>query len=516
MIFSYRLIPGIGVINLKNIVIKIITGTMAVFMLASSAACGKTPTTSNSKNSSGAESVISTEANSGSDASATDEVSGVSETGASASVLSSNSTAGSAVNSSGSKASSQVPMNFDSIKGTTVKIHVGANPSDKDKKIAAEFEAKYGCKVSYVLISWSEFQTKFVQSVNSKNPVDYITVSDQEFVNYAAKNLIQPIDSYINLNDSRFSQKFMGMFQWKGKHYVMYNPANYTSSYGFIFFNKTMFEDEGITDPYTLYKQGKWNFQQFRETARLMTKDTNKDGKMEIRGFGTWWYDAFILMNGNSQVKINSNATIDITLNQKNAYTAMQLIEDMQLVDHSYDWNTNATDQFMNSRLAMIFERPWHAVGNYDLYNEENFPDEIGICPPPKGTDAGSTYYAPTIIHGNGIPVGAKNPKAAVAWYLFNCDYAASHKNDASSVAERRRSLSDEHLKIANDFIAKATPINSHANGIGGWYFSKWDMWAGILRDNVPPATTVAKNINILKNEIAQTIGKSTSGNIDD
>lgn len=487
---------------------------MTLTLLISVVACKKTAKTESGTSEVNTGSEIEAETNSIIDSS---ELEGKSDIALSDGNTASISNDKSKVSTSNSTISSINNMNFDSIRGTTVKIHVGANASEKEKVIAAEFEKKYGCKVSFELISWTEFQTKFVQSVNDKSPVDYITVSDQEFVNYAAKNLIQPIDNYINISDTRFSKTFMDMFQWKGKHYVMYSPGSYTSSYGFIFFNKTMFEDEGVTDPYTLYKQGKWDFQKFRETARLMTKDTNNDQKMEIRGFGTWWYDAFLLMNGNSQVKINNNSTIDVILNQKSAYTAMQLIEDIQLVDHSYDWNTNATDQFMNSKLAMIFERPWHAVGVYDLYNEENFPDEIGICPPPKGTDTGATYYAPTIIHGNGIPVGAKNPKAAVAWYLFTVDYSEKHKNDADALVQRRRSLSDEHLKIANDFISIATPLNSHANGIGGWYFSKWEMWAGILRDNIPPATTVEKNINILKNEIKQTIGQSTgSGALDD
>ena len=406
-------------------------------------------------------------------------------------------------------------MDFSSLRGKTVKVHIGSDPTDKDKKKAEEFKKKYGCTVSWQVISWTEFQTKLVQLVNSKKAMDYIKYSDQDFVNYAAKKLVQPIDDYIDINNKYFSKTFMEKFKWKNKMYLMYDPASYRSSYTFIFYNKTMFEDEGVTEPYDWYKQGKWTFDQFRKTAREMTKDTNKDGKMDILGFGTWWYEGLLLANGNSQVNIKQDGNIDITLQNKSAYTAMQLIEDMQLVDHSYDWNTNPSQMFVNSKLAMILERPWEAVGAYDMYNPENFPDEIGFCPVPKGPDSGNTTYAPVLIHGYGVPTSAENPLGAVAWFLFNAEYDDQHKNDPDVVKERRRAISDEHWKIAQEYMSKSVPMNSFANSIGSWVTSKWDMWAGILRDNVPPATTVSKNINILKNEIQRTLSGS-SGVIDD
>lgn len=327
-------------------------------------------------------------------------------------------------------------MDFSSIKGTTVKVHIGGNPSAKDKKLAEEFKKRYGCTVSYEVISWTEFETKLVQSVNSKNPVDYIKYANGEFINYAVKNIIQPIDDYIDINNRHFSKNFMERYKWKNQMYLMYNPALYTSSYGFIFYNKTMFEDAGETEPYEWYKQGKWNFDQFRKTARAMTKDTNKDGKMDILGFGTWWYEAFLLANGNSEVNVNQNGTIDILLQNKSAYTAMQLIEDMQLVDHSYDWKANATEMFLNSKLAMLFERPWEAVGAYDMYNPENFPDEIGFCPMPTGPDTGGKTYAPGDHPRVRHPHRRENPLGAVAWFIFNAEYAEEHQNDADVVKE--------------------------------------------------------------------------------
>lgn len=399
---------------------------------------------------------------------------------------------------------------FSSLKGATVKIHTGATPSDEEKAFAKNFETKYGCTVKWVTVSWGEFQTKLVQLVTSGDAMDIFKASDQNFVNYVAKKLIQPIDDYIDISNPYFSETFMDMFKWKNERYILYNPNTYISHYAFIYYNKTMFEDEGVTEPYEWYKQGKWTFEQFRETAKAMTKDTNNDGKSDILGFGTWWYEGLLLANGNSQVTLKQDGTIQIDLQQKSAYTAMQLIEDMQLVDHSFDYSANVSDMFLNSKMAMILERPWEAVGAYDMYNEDYFPDELGFCPIPTGPDANGTVYAPVLIHGYAIPTGADNPLGAVAWFLENAAYSEQHQNDADVLAERRRMISDEHLAIAKEYMANATPICSFSNSIGSWGTGKWEMWAGILRDNIPPATIVTQKVGLLKNEIQRTLTGSS------
>lgn len=399
--------------------------------------------------------------------------------------------------------SNTVDLNdFSDIRGTTVRIHYGSQLTDEEKAYNKRFEEKYGCKVEPVIVAWAEIHTKIVQMVSSGTPMDYVKLSDQNFVNYVAKKLIQPIDSYIDLNNQYCYKPFMDMFMWEDKHYFMYSENSILSHYAFIFYNKTMFEDEGVKEPYEWYQEGKWTFEQFRKTAQEMTKDTNHDGKTDVYGFGTWWYEGLLLANGNSQVVLNQDGTIDITLQQKSAYTALQLIEDMQLVDHSYDWAANVTELFMNSQMAMVLERPWEAVGAYKMYDDNYFPDEIGFCPAPTGPDTGDTVYAPTLIHGYAIPMRANNPRGAVAWFLEDAAYNESRQNDPKVLSDRRRMISDEHREIALEYIANTTPLCSFSNSIGSWDTGKWEMWAGILRDNIPPATIVAQKVNLLQTQI--------------
>jgi len=281
-----------------------------------------------------------------------------------------------------------------------------------------------------------------------------------------------------------------------------------------IYYNKTMFEDAGVTDPYTLYKQGKWDYATFRKTAKDMSKDTNKDGKTDVFGFHFVFRDIFVTANGNRQVKVNDNGTVDITMNQPSAYAGWQLYQNMQLVDKSMDWQNDGPALFMGGRLAMLMERPWNVVGFYKMYDKKNFPDELGMVPPPKGPDTGSTYYAPSIMSTYSIPTHAKNPLGASAWMYFGETYKKEHYNDADAAKQRRITISDEHMKIYNEFLGKAVVINTLVNGIGDWSTARWPMEAEMIRDNVPPATAIPKHMNVLKDEINKVL--NSGGAIND
>ena len=395
---------------------------------------------------------------------------------------------------------------YDSIKGSKVTIYASDKPSDLMKKTQQQFEKKYGCTVVFDVIPWADWHTKFPQQVSAGKTVDVAPLFDTEFANYAATGMFQSVESYVEINDPIWDKNIMDLFKWKGKHYGLYTKLR-SYAQGMIFFNKTMFEDEGEDDPYTLYKKGKWDLNQFRQTALAMRR-LGKDGKTSVYGFGTWWYDAFILSNGNRQVVPQSDGSVKITLNQQSAYDAMQLIQDMQLKDKSFDYTLSSSwaDYFMGGKMAMVYERPWNVAGVYNMYDKKNFPYELGVAPPPKGLNTGNTYYAPSIIEATGIPAKASNPKAGAAWIYFSSIYARDNQNDPVRISDRRRMLSDEHKKIVDGFLDKATPINSMINGFGNWYYNRWPMWAAIYRDNIPPATAVAQHLNELQYEIDQTL----------
>ena len=395
---------------------------------------------------------------------------------------------------------------YDSIRGTSVSVYVADKPDALRVKRAESFEKEYGCKVEWNVVSWNTWHAKFAATVTSGKPIDVVPVNDSDFINYASQSLIQPIDAYIEYNDPVWNRDVMNLYTWRGKHYAMYLSWQQPDT-SYIWYNKSMFEQLGVQEPIEYYKKGQWNFENFRKVAKEMTQDTNGDKKPDIYGFGTTQYFLFMCMNGNQIVNM-SNEGITISLDKPSALPGLQILQDMQHKDQSMPVNFSADVHkgFPEGKFAMILERGWQIIGINDLYNKKVFPDEIGFCPPPKGPDAGDKYYAPTMLDSTGISTGAKNPKGAAAWVYHSTAFNEKTKNDPVSVASRRRTISDAHRKIADEFLSKATVINTFANGLGNW--GAWNtggqflMMIDITRDNIPPSTAVSKYIGSLKSEV--------------
>lgn len=267
------------------------------------------------------------------------------------------------------------------IKGTTILAREAQ--TEENKQIVKAFEEKYGVTFKFDETQ-GDWDTKFAQQISSGKTVDLTNMYDKYLISYVLNDVVQPVDPYIDLKDPTWDLKKMELHSYKGKHYGLVNALRRLEFGGFFVFNKTMFDDAGQTDPYTLYKQGNWNFDTFLSTDKAMTQK-GKDGTTSVYGFNTQFMEGFLLMNGNTTIQLDTKVGKAVpTLNQPNAYNALQLIQN--LLKNGYastavDW----AESFKAGRTAMVFERPGIITFYHDMYNNVSF--EMGFAPPPKGSD---------------------------------------------------------------------------------------------------------------------------------
>ena len=399
----------------------------------------------------------------------------------------------------------KTPENFyKSIRGTTVRVYRSVAAGDLEKVTTDAFEKKYGCTVKWVVVGWQQWKQRLLQGVAAGAPADYTIYYDNQFANYVANKVLQPVDKYVYAADPFWDKDVMSMFAWNGKNYGFCNTLGSDLNVGMIYYNKTMFEDAGEKEPIDYYKEGKWTFDTFEKVAKRMTVDSDSDGTTDIYGFATWWLDWSLLANGNRLVKQNADGSVSLTLKEKSAYNALQLQANLAK-SKSYLYNDQWADFFKAKHVAMIFERPFNAVGSLYLLDSKVFKDEIGICPPPKGPDA-KVNYAPALFDTVGIPTGADNPLGAAAYYYFTRQYDFDHRGDPIQLANRRRCMTVEHEKIINDYLKKSVKINTIASSFGKWDNVKGQLWADILQKGISPSAAVDARYDQLKYEITDTM----------
>lgn len=268
-----------------------------------------------------------------------------------------------------------------------------------------EFEAKFGGKVNVVAVPWGDQKSTLISMVNAGDQVDVAQANDQNFPVYPLKNIVQPIDQYIDLSDEIWNKAVTNAFTFGGKPYAVGS----TSAPIVIFYNKTMFDDNGVKTPSEYYAEGNWTWDTFREVAMELTQDTDSDGQVDQYGFG-WWDAGYALMvasNGRTLLSYNPDGTITTNYDSENVKEAMQFTQDALLKDKFIDSSKEGdyfNAEFKNGKLAMSAE---YGFGGFSVFKSDY---EIDFVPVPAGPK-GEKDVGPGGLGGWSIPVVSKNPQ---------------------------------------------------------------------------------------------------------
>lgn len=172
----------------------------------------------------------------------------------------------------------------------TIETEISENLAEASKS----FETKYGGKVEFIHITFEDLQSKLVARVSSGSAPDVVWLNNTTIPLYPVKNLLQPVDPYIDISDPIWDVITMDQLKWGGKYYGI---TQFIRTHK-IFFNKTMFENNGLQTPLELYQAGNWNWNTFAEAGKALTQDLNHDGVIDQWGFMGLLQPFFAIANG--------------------------------------------------------------------------------------------------------------------------------------------------------------------------------------------------------------------------
>ncbi|WP_223067887.1 ABC transporter substrate-binding protein [Paenibacillus caui] len=354
-----------------------------------------------------------------------------------------------------------------------------------------EFEKKFGGKVNVVAVPWGDQKSTLISMVNAGDQVDVAQANDQNFPVYPLKKILQPIDQYIDLKDSLWNKSVTSAFSFGGKPYAVGS----TAAPIVIFYNKTMFEDNGVKTPAEYYAEGNWTWDAFREVAKELTQDTDSDGKIDQFGFG-WWDAGYALMlasNGKTLLSYNADGTITTNYDSENVKEAMQFTQDALLKDKFID-RTKEGDyfnkEFKNGKLAMSAE---YGFGGYNAFKSDY---EIDFVPVPTGPK-GEQGVGPGGLSGWSIPAVSKNPQGGAEFIkmLAKNELEVANANNVKLYGQEKVDLMNQ---LASSILF--API-----GVEKFFDANAEVMKGI-KSGTPVGTFAAKAKGILEEGIKITL----------
>ena len=393
---------------------------------------------------------------------------------------------------------------FRSISGTSItKIGSPADLNDYEKQIVQEFMDRYNVKINWLPMTYDEYTSKLPQLVATGNAPDTAVMTDATSLSFMYQGLCMPIDEYLDLDDPIWDKDVLDAYSMNG-HYYAVNTGEIETF--FIYYNKTLFEELSLPDPYELYKSGEWTYDKLREIAKKATIYDDDNTTVKTYGIGTHAREVFVLANGGKFIDWDEEQNTYVsTLKSAATIAGLNFLRDL-IADGSMEPSIQGFTEFPARRIAMFVERPMNAISNYDLLNTMN--DEIGVVPFPQGPNA-DKVYAPSIFVTNFVPTNAKNPLGGMAWNYFYARRMAEamEKQEDAWMDRQRKMMTEEQEGIIYDYLANATKLSSKMDSLVGWNNYRETFWADLIWQQKSAEEVSAAMESVLNNALKDTVG---------
>ncbi|MBP1544097.1 MAG: extracellular solute-binding protein [Oscillospiraceae bacterium] len=344
----------------------------------------------------------------------------------------------------------------------------------KGKEQIDIFESeKYGGKIEWISATFGDaYFEKLATLIAADDSPDLLTYELQAFPFGVSKNIYQPLDDLLDIDDPLWAdmRDLIDSFEYKGQHY--YFPHRIVTSYALNYNRKTI-EDAGLKDPYDLYLNGEWTWDAWRQ----MMLDFCNQSPDHIGYYCTdSTVNSFVNTTGVVVVDLLPDGSIVNNLQHPDVTRAVEYMVEMGRsgilypTDHPHgDWVSPQVFAYTSDKILFLgLEPEWTYIASTEnLQNPAGVENDIfdtvsdfAFVPYPRDPQA-DKYYQASSCFGYMIPKGAKNTAGAVEFIMCNRLYET-----------------DENIKkqIRDDHIApeKVTYTAGKYEGMQKWQMT-WD-----------------------------------------
>jgi multiple sugar transport system substrate-binding protein len=285
------------------------------------------------------------------------------------------------------------------------------------QEIIARFEAANpDIQVQLEPVGGGDYYTILFEQIASGSPPDIIQIGDDAVPSFVDRKALVSLDDFISsgqyaLDTSIYLPGMLEPGRWAGSQYLL--PKDFTPLA--VYYNKKLFDQYGVP-----YPQDGWTWEEFLETAKALTKDSNGDGATDVWGLqltGTWTtgFEYWIAAAGGRLVSPDGAGFLGY-MDSPQSVQAVEFYHDLYHVHKVVPIPANldpfgeGNDQFATGTAAMRVFGRWPQTSL-----RENEAIDLGVVGMPRGAQRANIL----VWGGFGITALSKNPEAAWRFLRF-------------------------------------------------------------------------------------------------
>ncbi len=367
-------------------------------------------------------------------------------------------------------------------KKADITMMMWGDPAELEvwNQIVADFyTANPNITVKVDVSDWDSYWTKLKTLLAAGTPPDVFAMDAPLYLDYQSRGVLLNLQPYLDKNPDMLNGVYPQTLEaYKTPDGMFGLPRDFQTIV--LFYNKDMFDAAGVA-----YPTADWTYDDFRNAAKQLTKDSDGDGKIDQFGFYSEPWDMELIWSeviwayGGDIINADHTRTL---VGEPKAREAWQLLHDMMFEDKSYPNETTAAeygeDLFQPKVAAMTTIGHW-AVPGY-VQAGINF----GVAPMPSGPAGRATSVNSA---GFVIAKDSKHPDAAFEFIKFALSEAGQKRLAElgfaipvlKSVAE-----SDAYLKQPGDLDQRVF-LDSVAFAHMKPVLKGYDEWSSAIGDGM-------------------------------
>ena len=277
----------------------------------------------------------------------------------------------------------------------------GTELSDQFVQRHADIEEKYNITIEYVEVTWDEKIPTLTNSILANEPfADLVSITSDQASALVQEEYLIPINDLTDMNTINLSDTLIDIGTIGEDLYMLNQVVNQS---GGLFYNKTMFDQAGLDDPYDLYQAGEWTWDAMLEAAKELTAGEQYGLGSDGHGLARW----LVFSN---EADILNMETFEVGIDSPEALEAYEffasLYHEHNVIKPNDGDNYGDPKRFFNEGLVgMVDGYSWEMDGRSDL------PFEWGYVMYPKGPNASDHMVPVRGVEGMVIPVGVEDPE---------------------------------------------------------------------------------------------------------